>query len=249
MDLTGVGAEKLQGMVRVIVEAADPEKIILFGSRARGDARPDSDVDLIVVEAEPFGEGRNRVEESQRLRDALGVQGVDKDILACSLDDLEYWRDSLNNVLARALREGAVLYERPKQAAALLQAAKRDFEATRRVLDSEFHDVIFDQHIRQAADTLLKAWICLLGQPYPHRRDLEELMGILEAQGVPIEDFTALIQYTQHACGIRDRGEGVPPLERPAAIRLVERLRARTHDAWQEHMGTPAPLTAEDRPP
>ena len=113
MDLTGVGTEQLRGMVRVIVEAADPEQIILFGSRARGDARPDSDVDLIVVEAEPFGEGRSRVEESQRLHDALGVQGVDKDILVYSLEDVEYWRDSLNNVLARALREGEVLYERP----------------------------------------------------------------------------------------------------------------------------------------
>ena len=112
MDLTGIGAEQLQGMVRTIVAAADPEKIILFGSRARGDARPDSDVDLIVVEAEPFGEGRSRMEESQRLHDALGVQEVDKDILVFSLEDVEYWRDSLNNVLARALREGEVLYER-----------------------------------------------------------------------------------------------------------------------------------------
>ena len=113
MDLTGIGAEQLQGMVRIIVAAADPEKIILFGSRARGDARPDSDVDLLVVKAEPFGGDRNCVAESLRLHEALGVQGIDKDILVCSLDDLEYWRDSLNNVLARALREGEVLYERP----------------------------------------------------------------------------------------------------------------------------------------
>ena len=113
MELAGVGAEKLQGMVRILVAAADPERIILFGSRARGDARPDSDVDLLVVEAEPFGENRSCAEESLRLYRALGAQGIDKDILVCSLDDLEYWRDSLNNVLARALREGEVLYERP----------------------------------------------------------------------------------------------------------------------------------------
>ena len=61
MDLAGVGAEQLQGMVRVIVEAADPEKVILSGSRARGVARPDLDADLIVVKAEPFDEGRSRV--------------------------------------------------------------------------------------------------------------------------------------------------------------------------------------------
>ena len=113
MDLTGVGAEKLQVMVRILIEAADPEKIILFGSRARGDARPDSDVDLLVVETEPFGKDRSWQEETRRLHEAVGAQGVGKDILVCSLEDVEYWRDSLNNVLARALREGEVLYERP----------------------------------------------------------------------------------------------------------------------------------------
>ena len=248
MDLTGVGAEKLQGMVRILVAAADPEQIILFGSRARGDARPDSDVDLLVVEAEPFGENRNCAEESLRLRRALGAQGVDKDILVCSLDDLEYWRDSLNNVLPRALREGAVLYERPKPAAALLQAAERDFNAIRRMLDPDIHDLVFDQHVRQAADTLLKAWICLLGRPYPHQQDLPELREMLETRGVPMEGFAALDQYAQHACRARGLGDNPPPLERPAALRLVERLRARVHGVWRERMGTPAPLHAGNRP-
>ena len=44
----------LRQMVETIVREAAPEVIILFGSRARGDARPDSDVDLLVVETEPF---------------------------------------------------------------------------------------------------------------------------------------------------------------------------------------------------
>ena len=45
----------LDQMVQAIVAEVDPEQVILFGSRARGDAREDSDVDLVVVEAEPFG--------------------------------------------------------------------------------------------------------------------------------------------------------------------------------------------------
>jgi predicted nucleotidyltransferase len=44
----------LRQMVEVIIRDVDPETIILFGSRARGEARPDSDVDLLVVEKEPF---------------------------------------------------------------------------------------------------------------------------------------------------------------------------------------------------
>ena len=115
--MTHVDEPLLQRMVAAIVEAADPEQVILFGSRARGDARPDSDVDLVVVEAEPFGPGRDRRAEIVRLMRALGGCPVATDILVYSLDEVEYWRDSLNNVLARALREGRVLYERPQAGA------------------------------------------------------------------------------------------------------------------------------------
>ena len=47
----------LDRMIRTIVDEVDPERVILFGSRARGDARPDSDIDLLIIEAEPFGSG------------------------------------------------------------------------------------------------------------------------------------------------------------------------------------------------
>jgi len=111
--MTGIDDALLRRMTAAIVSAADPEQVILFGSRARGDARPDSDVDLVVVEAEPFGAGRDRRAEAMRLWRALAGFDVPADILVYSRDEVDYWRDSLNNVLARALREGKVLYERP----------------------------------------------------------------------------------------------------------------------------------------
>ena len=103
----------LSAMVRAIVAEVDPEQVILFGSRARGDAREDSDIDLIVVEADPFDGGRDRHAEEVRLYRALADFDVCEDILVYSRDEVAYWRDSLNHVLARALREGEVLYERP----------------------------------------------------------------------------------------------------------------------------------------
>lgn len=63
-----------------------------------------------------------------------------------------------------------------------------------------------------------------------------------------MEDFAALDEYTQYAGDVRYNGEDTPALERPEAIRLVERLRTRVHDAWKECMETPVPLTAGDRP-
>ena len=105
--------EVLDQMVRAIVEAVDPEQVILFGSRARGDVREESDVDLVVVESEPFGKTRSRRLEAVRLWRALSGFLVPKDILVYSRDEVALWRDSLNHVLAQALREGKVLYERP----------------------------------------------------------------------------------------------------------------------------------------
>ena len=53
------------------------------------------------------------MEEAARLYRAASGFRVNKDILVFTLAEREYWRDSLNHVLARALREGRVLYERP----------------------------------------------------------------------------------------------------------------------------------------
>ena len=110
--MTQVDDALLRRMVKTIVDEVDPEQVILFGSRARGDAAADSDVDFVVVEAAPFGAERDRRAEATRLWRALAGFEVSKDILLFSLDEVEYWRDSLNHVLARALREGEVLYER-----------------------------------------------------------------------------------------------------------------------------------------
>ena len=70
-------------------------------------------MDLIVIEAEPFEVGRSRHDEMVRLDQALADFRVLSDVLVFSRDEMEYWRDSINHVLARALREGKLLYERP----------------------------------------------------------------------------------------------------------------------------------------
>jgi len=111
--MAGTGEQFLQDIVRVIVDTVDPEQIVLFGSQARQDSGPASDIDLLIVKSEPFDVVRSRRKEMALLWRALARFPIAKDILLYSRDEVEYWRDSLNNVVARALREGRVLYERP----------------------------------------------------------------------------------------------------------------------------------------
>ncbi len=54
-------------MAQAIVDAVDPEQVILFGSRARGEARERSDVDLLEIEAAPFGPEQSNHKEILRL--------------------------------------------------------------------------------------------------------------------------------------------------------------------------------------
>ncbi len=111
--MTDVSEKTLARIVEIIVDAAHPETIMLFGSRAAGDPKEGADIDLLIVDSRPFDEKRSRRKELARLWRRLASIPVAKDILLYSRDDVEYWRDSLNHVSARALREGKILYERP----------------------------------------------------------------------------------------------------------------------------------------
>ncbi len=103
----------LDEMTDVIIDIADPEKIILFGSQARGRAGPYSDYDFLIVDAQPFGKERSRLEASTKVAWALSRFDVSTDILIFTIEEVEYWSQSLNHVVSCALREGKVLYERP----------------------------------------------------------------------------------------------------------------------------------------
>ena len=101
--------EKIDEMVRRIVAKFDPERIILFGSHARGTGGPDSDADLLVV-MRPLGSRREQATQID-----MELVGVDMpaDVIVVTPEDVERKRDVLGTIIRPALREGKVLYERP----------------------------------------------------------------------------------------------------------------------------------------
>ena len=96
----------LDEIIRRVVEAAEPDRIILFGSAARGDAGLARDLDLLVVKA-----GANRRELAASIRRKLyGVRAA-VDIVVVTPEDIEQYKDTHALVIKQALREGRVVYE------------------------------------------------------------------------------------------------------------------------------------------
>ncbi|HBI43732.1 MAG TPA: nucleotidyltransferase domain-containing protein [Planctomycetales bacterium] len=96
----------LADIVRRIVEAASPEKIVLFGSAARGTMGPDSDLDLLVIKAGKFN--RDRISRAI-YRNMSGEIGVDA--IVVTPEEVERYRNSHCLVICPAMREGRVVYE------------------------------------------------------------------------------------------------------------------------------------------
>ena len=107
-----VSAAILKQATDLIVRELDPKRIILFGSQARGNTNADSDVDFLVVDSKSFGPGRSRRKEFAKLAKALMPLPISKDILLYSDDEVNFWKNAPNHIIARALKEGKVLYER-----------------------------------------------------------------------------------------------------------------------------------------
>ena len=99
-------AEKLQIAVERLVAAAHPKQIILFGSRARGNANARSDVDLLVIK----GNVANRYEELVELDRALTGLTMPVDILLVSEAEFEEQAAQPGTVESAARAEGVVLY-------------------------------------------------------------------------------------------------------------------------------------------
>lgn len=102
----GVPKDVLDDIVRRIVEVAEPEKVILFGSAARGEMGPNSDIDLLVIKAGDYDPGRL----TERIYQALHGAKAAVDVIVVTPEEVERYKDAFCLVIYPALREGAVVY-------------------------------------------------------------------------------------------------------------------------------------------
>ena len=100
-----ISQKVLEKIVRRIVKIAKPQKIILFGSAARGKMGPDSDLDIQVVT-----DCDHRRNTARKIRGQLFGINVPIDIIVAKPEDIERYGDSIGLIYRPALREGKVLY-------------------------------------------------------------------------------------------------------------------------------------------
>ena len=103
-----VDEQLLRDIVQRILGVTQPDKIILFGSYARGDADEESDIDILIIQPSDLP----RYKRSTPIRLALRGLFPSKDIVVYTPEEIEKWKSASTSFIASVLQEGRVLYER-----------------------------------------------------------------------------------------------------------------------------------------
>jgi uncharacterized protein len=215
----------LADIVQRLAQTYQPERIYLFGSRARGDFRPESDYDLLVIvpdDAPP--ERRNDRLVSKSLRGVMVATSV---LVDCSsyFEALRYLRASLPGTV---LREGKLLYgtdvrstvsdgrmakledtqEWLRKAGSDLRSADYLFGASPPILDTTLF------HCQQAAEKALKAFLAWHDVSFRKTHDIQELGQACLALDATLTDLIARASsLTEYAWKFRYPGGGPLPAE------------------------------------
>lgn len=107
-NLKKIDESLLKDIVQRILKVAQPEKIILFGSYARGEATKESDIDILIIQPSDLP----RYKRSTPVRLALRGLFPSKDIVIYTPEEVKDWESASTSFISYVLREGRVLYER-----------------------------------------------------------------------------------------------------------------------------------------
>jgi len=171
-----------------IVEQFAPERIVLFGSRARGDHEPESDYDLIVVLETPLSQG----ERDRPIHEALRGTPGNVDVIVYTPAEFERSRHDVGALAYAGEAEGRLLYDRmpsrwprqvreqkrgvPESLAWWIARAESDFAAMADVSAGSRSLDALSFHAHQATEKFLKAALIVNHVPPPRTHVLAELL-------------------------------------------------------------------------
>jgi len=101
--------DALEKAIKIIVQVAEPDRIILFGSHAREDGKPESDYDLLVLKK---GAGKKRA-LTQKIYLSFKDVGAPIDVIVADLDKYEQLKTDPYLIYSEAAKNGRMVYEKP----------------------------------------------------------------------------------------------------------------------------------------
>ena len=205
-------------VARVAQKAVEPNTVILFGSRARGDHRPDSDVDLLVICRTEHAMPTSRIKRATKAYFAQHPPELGVDIIPMGKEKFEYSRRAKNHVAGQALRDGIIMSGETLDSSNRHEDdypnswpdVKQRLQATYRHLgtfEREFSHPEGEQesygfHAQQAIENAIKAWMSAANIDYQRIHDLQDtaeriLTDPAESQTLAAEQLRALMDYTR----------------------------------------------------
>ena len=193
-------------VARAVYDAVPLDSVIVFGSRARGDYRPDSDIDLMLIYDYDAPVSREDYRKASRaahdaIEDAFGTRwAVSVDLLTMPKSRYNQCRGGINHVAAQATRDGVDMNgEKPEyepddcpfdwgDIRQRVINADRELIVTENLISVESPQEAIGFHAQQALENILKAWISAVGAGYTNTHDLETLLGIIK--NIPEEQDT-----------------------------------------------------------
>ena len=195
--LTTKADPKAVAVARAVYDAVPLDSVILFGSRARGDYRPDSDIDLMLIHDAPMSrEDYYKAGDAayDAIEETFGTRWiVSVDLLTIPKSQYNQCRGGINHVAAQAARDGVDMngekpeYEPDPESFDWGDINQRVINVDRELITMEKLIETFAPqeaigfHAQQALENILKAWISAVGLEYVNTHDLEELLGIIKS--------------------------------------------------------------------
>ena len=253
---------RARAVAEAVYDAVRPVAVILFGSRARGDYREDSDVDLLIItdddaDAAPGGWQSRYVAASgaahKAAESAYGfLMGVD--VVDMSASRFADCRRAKNHVAGQAVRDGVIVSQQPlpgenqpptnwPDIRQRFIAASRNQQDLALAIEANQSQELVGFLAQQAIENALKGWISELNDSYGRTHDIAELAAKVRGHSAEIDTPAGetLFWLTRYAVEYRYEGARVKIDDRHGLLERVEDLVYEVADRVQEITGRRPP--------
>ena len=220
---TGKADPKAVAVARAVYDAVRPEKVILFGSRARGDYRPDSDIDLLIISDDSLTREGYMNARKVVMQAATEIYGnyFEANLVWMPKGKYMECRKGVNHVAAQAARDGVDMNGEKEE---YQRAPETSFDwpdVRQRVINANRELIAVDVmiagggpqeaigfHAQQALENILKGWISAFGAEYGNTHDLGSLIGIIRSDSQEYDTSAGeeLAWLTEYAVEYRYEG-------------------------------------------